>query len=201
MGRQLARATRDVGRQTRAALLSAASALFGERGLAGVSVSEIAAAADVFPSQVTYYFGSKEALFVEAACRDVLRSAATVEDTARTAATPEEYARAIVTTALAAPPLLTFVEAMLLARRRPDLAPLIARTFDRLHREGERAVAETLARRGWRLRTTPAAEARAFWATVIGVALERAATGDAFAPQTAEAAVLLVLNLHREEDR
>jgi AcrR family transcriptional regulator len=194
--RHAARATRDTGRQTRSALLDAASALFAQHGLHGVSIAEIAEKADVFPSQVTYYFGSKEALFVEAACREVLYAASAVEAAAQGARTPEQYVRSLVSTALASPALLTFAEAMLLARSRPDLAPLVARTFERLHREGERAVAEMLVRRGWKLRTAPAIEARAFWATVLGVALERAASGEAFRRETAEAAVLLVLNLH-----
>lgn len=198
--RHNARATRDEGQQTRAALLDAAAGLFRTKGLGGVSLTEIAAAADAFPSQVTYYFGGKEGLFVEAACRDLLRVASAVEAAGRDAATPEAYVRAIVGTAVAADGLLTFVEAMLLARRRRDLAPVIAATFSTLHAEGERAVTETLVRRGWPLRTTPATEARAFWATVLGVALERAATGEAFSPETAEAAVLLVLNLHPASD-
>jgi AcrR family transcriptional regulator len=58
------RATRAAGQQTRRALLDAAAPLFTQRGLAGVSQSDIAQAAGTFPSQVTYYFGSKEALFV-----------------------------------------------------------------------------------------------------------------------------------------
>ena len=65
-----ARATRTAGRQMRSRLLDGASRLFKERGLAGTSISDIAAAADAFPSQITYYFRTKEALFVEAACRD-----------------------------------------------------------------------------------------------------------------------------------
>ena len=67
-----ARATRTAGRQMRSRLLDGASRLFRERGLAGTSISDIAAAADAFPSQITYYFRTKEALFVEAACRDML---------------------------------------------------------------------------------------------------------------------------------
>src|ERR1700724_4215374 len=67
-----ARATRTAGRQMRSRLLDAASRLFKQRGLAAVSIADIAAAADAFPSQVTYYFRTKEALFVEAGCRDGL---------------------------------------------------------------------------------------------------------------------------------
>ena len=104
--------------------------------------------------------------------------------------------RAIVTTALAEPALPNFIAAMLLANRRPDLAPLVERTLARMHAEGARAVKEILDRRGWTILTTPEVEARAFWATVLGVVLERSALGDAFDPATAEAAVQLVLNLH-----
>lgn len=199
--RHAVRATRDSGRQTRSALLDAASRCFAQRGLSGTSIAEIAADADCFPSQVTYYFGTKEALFVEAACRDVLKVAADVERAAKRSRTPEQYVRAIVRTALAAPALLSFAEAVLLARRRADLAPMIQRTFDRLHAEGERAVIELLATRRWRIRTSPADEARAFWAVVIGVALEHGATAEPRARSSAEAAVALVLNLHGESSR
>src|SRR3954470_18281829 len=44
------RATRAGGRQTRRALLDAAGTLFADRGLAGVSASEIAREAGAFPS-------------------------------------------------------------------------------------------------------------------------------------------------------
>ena len=70
--RHAVRATRSAGRKTRYLLLDAASPLFRERGLAGTSISDIATAANAFPSQITYYFRTKEALFVECACRDLL---------------------------------------------------------------------------------------------------------------------------------
>ena len=123
-----------------------------------MSVAEIAQAAGTFPSQVTYYFGSKEALFVEAACRPTLRAATDVERAGARTRTPHTYVRAVAGTALASPALLTFVEAALLARHRPDLAPLIGETFARLHAEGERAIVESLVARGWQIRATPAAE-------------------------------------------
>src|SRR5262249_15888022 len=77
-----ARATRSAGRRMRSLLLDAASRLFKERGLTGASISDIAAAADAFPSQITYYFRTKEALFVEAACRDMLYVARSAEQAA-----------------------------------------------------------------------------------------------------------------------
>jgi AcrR family transcriptional regulator len=193
--RHTVRATRTAGRRRRSQLLDAASELFAERGLGDVSVADIAERADAFPSQVTYYFGSKEALFVEAACREVLRAAVEVERAGARARTPKGYVRAIVTTATEAPALPGFIEAMLLARRRPELAPLVERTLERLHVEGARALQETLDRRGWRSVHAPDVEARAFWATVLGVVLERAALGEAFDTATAEAAALVVLSL------
>jgi AcrR family transcriptional regulator len=193
------RATRAAGQETRRRLLDEATELFCAHGLGGVSVAEIAREAGAFPSQITYYFGSKEALFVEAACRDVLYAALEVERAGARARTTRGYVQAIVHTATHAPALPSFIEAMLLARRRPELAPLVERTLERLHTEGARAVQDVLARHGWNLIVAPEVEARAFWATVLGVVLQRVALGEAFDPATAEAAVLLVLNLHPDQ--
>jgi AcrR family transcriptional regulator len=184
------------GRETRRAILVAASRLFRENGIAGVSKPVIAREAGVFPSQLGYYFGTKEALFVEAACRDVLHLADAVERAAARTRTPASYVRTLVRTALDSEALLFFAEAILLVRARPELAARVTDAFERLHREGERAVVENLVARGWRLRASAEAEARGFWAALLGVALERAAFGSAFRPATAEATVQLVLNLY-----
>src|SRR4029077_14811176 len=90
------RATRSAGRKMRSLLLDSASRLFREHGLSGTSISDIAAAADAFPSQITYYFRTKEALFVEAACRDMLYVARAAEQAALQAHTPRDYTRALV---------------------------------------------------------------------------------------------------------
>jgi AcrR family transcriptional regulator len=50
---------------------SAAAALFGERGYSGVSVREIAAAAQADPALVMRHFASKELLFLETMALDV----------------------------------------------------------------------------------------------------------------------------------
>jgi hypothetical protein len=89
-----------------------------------------------------------------------------------------------------------FAEAVLLARTRPELASGVTDAFERLYREGERAVVENLTKRGWRIRASAEAEARGFWAAMLGVALEQAAFGSAFRPATAEATAQLVLNLY-----
>lgn len=171
------RATRSAGRRTRSKLLDAASVLFKARGLADVSIADIAAAADAFPSQITYYFRAKEALFVEAACRDVLHLARGAEEAAHEATSPEAYTRALVERVIHADAVGFFIEAMTLARRRPELAELIARTVQRLHLEGLRAYAGEMARRGWRSRRDPALTARRFWTIAIGVTIEGQAVG------------------------
>jgi AcrR family transcriptional regulator len=139
----------------RSRLLDAASTLFKIHGLNGTSVTEIAGAADAFPSQVTYYFRTKEALFVEAACRDILHIAERAEKVASRARTPKAYTESVIDTLIEAEGLVLFVEALILARQRPDLIPEIARTMDRLHVEATRAHAEKMARHGWHTRIHP----------------------------------------------
>jgi AcrR family transcriptional regulator len=186
-----ARATRTAGRRMRSLLLDGASRLFKERGLAGTSISDIAAAADAFPSQITYYFRTKEALFVEAACRDMLYVARATEQAALRAQTPRDYTRALVETVTATDSVAFFAEALTLTRRRPDLAPLVERTIERLHAEGMRAYAEQIERHGWRSLRDPDASSRRFWALAIGVIVEGFAMGRS--PEEMAAEMLRVL--------
>jgi AcrR family transcriptional regulator len=169
----------------RSRLLDAASALFKAHGLNSTSITAIAGAADAFPSQVTYYFRSKEALFVEAACRDMLHIAERAEKAAARARTPKAYRKALVESVMEADGLALFVEALALARQRADLVPQIARTIDRLHVEGARAYAGERARHGWRTRNAPDVSARRFWAIALGIALEGHATGRSAAAMSA----------------
>ena len=171
------RATRTAGRKMRSLLLDAASRLFRERGLSGTSIADIAAGADAFPSQITYYFRTKEALFVEAACRDALYVARAAEQSAHLARSPQAYTRALVEAVMAGEGIGFFVEALALTRRRQDLVPLVARTIERLHAEGLRAYAGEMAAHGWRSLLDPATTAQRFWAIALGVALEGQALG------------------------
>jgi AcrR family transcriptional regulator len=145
--------------------------------LAGTSISDIAAAADAFPSQITYYFRTKEALFVEAACRDLLYAASAAEQAALGAKTPREYTRALVESVTATDSVAFFAEALTLTRRRQDLAPLVERTIERLHGEGLRAYAGQIERHGWSSLRDPDATSRRFWAITIGVMVEGYAMG------------------------
>src|SRR5271165_2205170 len=171
------RATRNAGRKMRSLLLDAASRLFKERGLSGTAIADIAAAADAFPSQITYYFRTKEALFVEAACRDMLYLARAAEQAALQANMPRDYTRALVETVTATDTVAFFAEALTLTRRRQDLAPLVERTIERLHAEGLRAYAHKIERHGWRSLREPDATSRRFWALAIGVMVEGYAMG------------------------
>lgn len=172
-----ARATRSAGRKMRSLLLDAASPLFRERGLSGTAITDIAAAADAFPSQITYYFRTKEALFVECACRDLLYLARATEQAALKSRTPREYTHALAETVTASDSIAFFAEALTLTRRRQDLAPLVERTVERLHSEGARAYAGQVARHGWRSLRAPDESSRRFWAVAIGVILEGYAMG------------------------
>lgn len=174
-----ARATRSAGRQMRSRLLDGASRLFRERGLSGTSISDIAAAADAFPSQITYYFRTKEALFVETACRDMLYLARATELAALKVHSPRDYTRALAETVTATDSVAFFAEALTLTRRRQDLAPLVERTIERLHSEGARAYADQVERHGWRSLHAPEESSRRFWAVAIGVIVEGYAMGRA----------------------
>jgi AcrR family transcriptional regulator len=175
--RHAARATRSAGRKMRSLLLDAASPMFRERGLSGTAISDIAAAVNAFPSQITYYFRTKEALFVECACRDLLYLARATEQAALQAQTPGDYTRALAETVTASDSVAFFAEALTLTRRRQDLAPLVERTIERLHSEGARAYAGQVARHGWRSLRAPDESSRRFWAVAIGVILEGYAMG------------------------
>ncbi len=175
--RHTMRATRSAGQRMRSRLLDAASALFKTHGLNGASITAIAGAADAFPSQVTYYFRTKEALFVEAACRDMLHIAERAEKAAARARTPKAYVAALVDSVVRADGLPLFVEALVLTRQRPDLVPQVARTIERLHVEGARAYGGEIARHGWQTRRSADASARRFWTIALGVALEGHALG------------------------
>ena len=192
------RAVRTGSQNTRRVILLTASRLFADRGFADVSVNEVAASAGVFPNQVTYYFGGKDGLFVEVAGRMILEAGLNAETEAREAASVREYNRTLATSVLGAglPAVLAFIEAMLIARRRPDLGAQIKGTLDRLHQEGARASAEITSRKGWSMKTSPEVAARNFWATITGIALQMVASGDTNIAGEIDALALVELNLN-----
>ncbi|HVN00961.1 MAG TPA: TetR/AcrR family transcriptional regulator [Caulobacteraceae bacterium] len=166
------------GQRMRSRLLDAAAARFKAFGLADVSVAEIAADAGAFPSQVTYYFGTKEALFVEAACREMLYLARDAEAASSHPQNEDDYLETMVRSVIGAPGLNLFVEALALAHRRLDLQPLVQRTFERLDAESERALKEHRARQGLAPASTAVAAHR-FWVIALGMSARGGASGEA----------------------
>lgn len=186
------RASRDSGKATRQALLRAGAEVFAEHG-ESASVAQICARAEAFPNQVTYYFGSKEQLFVEVACGAVLRAGRHAEEAASSATTVRDYTGALITELLGrqARNVELFTIAMLLVSRRTDLRPMITDTLRTLHERGESALMQTLVRTGWRLRADISVEARAFWSAIFGLIVQKSAAGDDF-DYSMENAVLVV---------
>jgi AcrR family transcriptional regulator len=165
------------GQRMRSRLLDAAATRFKSFGLADVSVAEIAADAGAFPSQVTYYFGTKEALFVEAACREMLYLARDAEAASSHPKNEHDYIETMVHSVVGAPGLNLFVEALALAHRRLDLQPLVQRTFERLDAESDRALRDHRARQRQPPGNT-AVHAHRFWVIALGMGARGGATGE-----------------------
>jgi AcrR family transcriptional regulator len=174
----------------RSRLLDAAAVRFKQSGLAGASVAEIAADAGAFPSQVTYYFGAKEALFVEAACREMLYLARDAEAASAHPRNEDDYLQTLVRSVIGAPGLNLFVEALALAHRRPDLQPQVQRTFERLYAESDRALRDHRAQQGQPLGRTDV-PAHRFWVIALGMGARGGATGEPHAFLAAEMMALL----------
>ncbi|WP_433050412.1 TetR/AcrR family transcriptional regulator C-terminal domain-containing protein [Dactylosporangium sp. CS-033363] len=159
------------GRRTRARILQCAAGLFAEHGLAGVSVATIARAAEAYPHQITYYFGSKDGLFVHAALSTLLREAARLESLGRRSRTPQTFRSALARTALALPSIPRAVQAMSIARERPELHATAQLYLTILFRQAEHYLLALLDRRGWTVDRPPAVEVRTFWSAVLGARL------------------------------
>jgi AcrR family transcriptional regulator len=185
------RATRPAGQDTRASLLDAASRLFAAEGEGGVSIARIADAADCFPSQVRYYFGDKDGLIVETGRRDMLEVCKAVECAALEASTPEEAVRGIAEAALSGR-VVSFVEAMLIVRRRPELRPSVDATLDELYQLSENSIARSLRERGWTAGSIPY-QVRMFWTSVFGVTLSMPQPGTVRDAKRAPGAISLLL--------
>lgn len=162
---------RSRGQRTRAHLLARAAELFAERSLEQVSVAEIAAAAQAHPNQITYYFGSKDALFVRAAFLLLLKDAERLEPLDRRQRSPHAFRAAMARTALALPAVPIAVQAMSITRRRPELQPVAEHSLTLLFRQAGRFLEALLARHGWTIDRPIDVETRTFWSAVLGARL------------------------------
>lgn len=145
--------------------------LFAERGYTNVSVAEIAATAQAHANQITYYFGSKDALFVRAAFLMLLRDAERLEPIGRRQQTPRGFAAALARTALVLPAVPFAVEAMSITRHRPELQSLTNESLGLLFRQASQYLTAVLDRRGWTLDRPVEVETRTFWSAVLGARL------------------------------
>jgi AcrR family transcriptional regulator len=159
------------GRRTRVRILDQAAALFAGQDYAAVSVAEIARSAGAHPHQVTYYFGSKDALFVQAAFLLLLREARRLEPIGLRQRTPAAFRAAVARTTLALPALPVVVRAMSISHVRPELQKLAQQRLAVLFRQAEHYLARVLERRDWTLDRPIEVEVRTFWSAVMGARL------------------------------
>jgi AcrR family transcriptional regulator len=163
--------SRDRGRATRHRLIEATARLCRERPGAEVSVAEIADAAGAFPNQVTYYFGSKDALLVRAAFLGLLHDARRIERIGRQAPDAAAFRRNIARAVLAMPSLPSVTRALAAGISKPELAPVVDQHLQLLFRQSERFVSRLIDSRGWKARRPLNVEARTFWSTALGAVL------------------------------
>lgn len=137
------RASRD----TKTALMTAAKRLILERGYAGATVRELAAAAGTNVAAVNYHFGSREKLLIQAMLECFMewadRSAEVdVNPAAEPLAQLAARSRPMVDGIPAAQPaFLMALEALLQARRSPELHRQLAEHYAEMRRHASEAIA------------------------------------------------------------
>lgn len=171
--------TQERGRSTRYRIIEQTARLCAQHPGADPSVAQIAAAADVFPNQVTYYFGSKDSLLVHAAFLGLLHDAEAIESVGFRAADAASFRTEIAQAVLTMPSLPSVARALAAAVSRPALAPVVDKHLDLLFRQSARHLRRLMRERGWALTRTPEIESRTFWSTALGaVLLTRAGSTD-----------------------
>jgi AcrR family transcriptional regulator len=134
---------------TKAALLEAAKQLVGQRGYAGTSVRDLAAAAGANLAAVNYHFGSRENLLNQAVLEHFLEwgdrvGEADVDPDAEPLAQLAARARPMVDGLATAQPAFNVVlEALLQARRSPELRRQLAEHYAEQRRRAARSIADS----------------------------------------------------------
>lgn len=159
------------GRSTRYRILETASRLAVAGDGAEPSVAEIARAAGVFPNQITYHFGSKQSLLIDAAFLGLLRDAGRIERVGRRAPTPQAFRRNIARAVLSMPALPGVARVLGGEIAKPGLATTVDAHMQTLFRHSERYVRQVAETRGWVTDRTLPVEIRTFWSTALGAAL------------------------------
>jgi AcrR family transcriptional regulator len=159
------------GRSTRYRIIEQTARLYARASGSEPSVAQIAAAAGVFPNQVTYYFGSKDSLLVHAAFLGLLHDAEAIEPVGFRAADADGFRREIAHAVLAMPSLPSVTRALAAGISRPALAPIVDKHLDLLVRQSARYLRRLMRERGWVLARTPEIESRTFWSAALGAVL------------------------------
>ncbi|MBP2216957.1 TetR/AcrR family transcriptional regulator C-terminal domain-containing protein [Arthrobacter sp. CAN_C5] len=170
-GRRVEVPSQARGHSTRRRILASAEQLFLAEPTGDVSVAAIAAAAGAFPSQVTYYFGSKDSLFIHAAFLALLHDAKRVEAVGVAALSPSSFRSAMARTVLILPSMPLVVRALAVGTSRPDLAPVVDQHLNVLFRQSERYLTRLLKQREWQIERPLPVETRTFWSAAFGAAL------------------------------
>ncbi|WP_395245308.1 TetR/AcrR family transcriptional regulator C-terminal domain-containing protein [Agromyces sp. MMS24-K17] len=159
------------GRSTRNHILVTTSRLTVDARSPDPSVADIARAAGVFPNQITYHFGSKQALLVDAAFLGLLYDAARVEQVGRRAPSAAVFRRNIARAILSMPALPVVARVLASESAKPQVGETIDGHMQLLFRHSERYVRELAAARGWVTERSLPVEIRTFWSTAIGAVL------------------------------
>lgn len=191
-----ARSRTGRGAETRRRIREAAMALFRERRPADVTVGEIASSAGVYPNQITHHFGSKDALYVDAAFALLLRDTERLQAAGRRASTPDALRRALARTALSMPSTTAVVGALALARGNESVQPVLQNALAVLFRQSDRYLSKELAKHGWTTDQGVERATKTFWSAVFGAVLISQA-GYPGGPSDIDVAATLVI---RDED-
>lgn len=159
------------GHSTRQHILDSAVKLYLSRADREVSVAAIAADAGAFPNQVTYYFGSKDSLFIHAAFLALLHDAERVEAVGLSVESPASFRSAMARTVLILPSMPLVVRALAVGTSRPDLSAVVDQHLNLLFRQSERYLTRLLKQRNWELERPLPVETRTFWSTAFGATL------------------------------
>lgn len=166
--------------------------LFAVRGVGDVTVGEIARLAGVYPNQITHHFGSKDALFVDAAFTLLLRDTERLRTAGRRAATPEGLRQVLARSALATPSIKVVVSALAVARHNPAVQDTLRHGLGLLFSRSERYLERLLVTRGWVIDGGVERGVRTFWSAVFGAVL-MAEAGFPGGPSDVDVAVTLPL--------
>lgn len=159
------------GADTRRRIREAAMTLFRDHKLSDVTVSELARSAGVYPNQITHHFGSKDALYIDAAFGLLLRDTERLQKAGRRAQTPDTLRQVLARTALTMPSTTAVVSALALARDNPAVQPAVETGLHILFRQSDRFLERELGEHGWTTEQGTTRAAKTFWSAVFGAVL------------------------------